>query len=377
MRIGVPKEIKNHEYRVGLTPGAVHAFTSAGHEVLIETHAGHAIGFTDQDYMQAGARIVLKAEDAWSADMVIKVKEPLPAEYGYFREGLILYTYLHLAPEPELTRALMESKVTAFAYETIQLPNGSLPLLTPMSEVAGRMSIQIGAHFLEKAHGGKGVLLSGVPGVAPGKVTIVGGGIVGTNAAKMAMGLGADVTILDINPDRLRQLDDLFQGRVKTMMSNSYNIAEAVRQADLLVGAVLIPGARAPRLVTEEMVKQMSLGSVIVDVAIDQGGSIETIDRITTHDAPTYEKFGVVHYAVANMPGAVARTSTMALTNVTVPYGLQIANKGCIQAARDNQALAKGINVMNGKVTYKAVADAHGTEYVHVHTLLGDTAVSI
>ncbi|MBD0380833.1 alanine dehydrogenase [Paenibacillus sedimenti] len=370
MIIGVPKEIKNNEYRVGMTPGSVLSYTHAGHEVRVETHAGHSIGFTDEDYVLAGAKIVGNAAEAWSAEMVVKVKEPLPEEYGYFHEGLILYTYLHLAPEAELTHALVEKKVTAIAYETIQLDNGSLPLLTPMSEVAGRMSIQIGAHFLEKAHGGKGILLSGVPGVEPAKVAVIGGGIVGTNAAKMAAGLGADVTIVDLNPDRLRQLDDQFQGRVKTVMSNPYNIAEVVRRADLVVGAVLIPGARAPRLVTEEMVKAMSPGSVIVDVAIDQGGSIETIDRITTHDQPTYVKHGVIHYAVANMPGAVARTSTLALTNVTTPYGMQIANKGYARAALDNKAIAKGINVAAGHVTYKAVAEAHGYEHTDVYSLL-------
>ncbi|MBA2942077.1 alanine dehydrogenase [Paenibacillus sp. CGMCC 1.16610] len=370
MIIGVPKEIKNNEFRVGMTPSSVLSYTKAGHEVLVETMAGHSIGFTNEDYVQAGATIVAAASDVWAAEMVVKVKEPLPEEYGYFHEGLILYTYLHLAPEAELTHALARNKVTAIAYETIQLDNGSLPLLTPMSEVAGRMSVQIGAHFLEKAHGGKGILLGGVPGVEPGKVAVIGGGIVGANAAKMAIGLGADVTIVDLNPDRLRQLDDLFQGRVKTIMSSPYNIAEVVRQADLVVGAVLIPGARAPRLVTEEMVKTMSPGSVIVDVAIDQGGSIETIDRITTHDQPTYEKHGVIHYAVANMPGAVARTSTLALTNVTTPYGLQIAGKGYVQAALDNRAIAKGINVVAGHVTYKAVAEAHGYAYTDIQSLL-------
>ncbi|MFD0619810.1 alanine dehydrogenase [Paenibacillus sp. GCM10027629] len=375
MLIGVPKEIKNNENRVGMTPSSVVTYINAGHEVLVETNAGAGIGFTDQDYLAAGARIVSSANEAWAAEMVVKVKEPIPSEYGYFHEGLILYTYLHLAPEPELTKALVESKVTAIAYETIQLDNGSLPLLTPMSEVAGRMSIQIGARFLEKANGGKGVLLSGVPGVAPAKVAIVGGGIVGANAAKMAIGLGADVSILDISPDRLRQLDDMFQGRVKTIMSNPFNIAETVRNADLVVGAVLIPGARAPRLVTEKMVQSMSPGSVIVDVAIDQGGSIETIDRITTHDNPTYEKHGVVHYAVANMPGAVARTSTLALTNVTTPYGVQIASKGYKQAALDNKALAKGINVVDGQVTYNAVAEAHGYTFTDVYTVLNQAAI--
>ncbi|CAM2920528.1 alanine dehydrogenase [Paenibacillus sediminis] len=370
MKIGVPKEIKNNEYRVGMTPSSVEAYKKAGHEIVIETNAGLAIGFTDQDYINAGAIIVKSAKEAWASDMVVKVKEPLPEEYEYFREGMILYTYLHLAPEAKLTQALVSKKVTAIAYETVQPDNGTLPLLTPMSEVAGRMSIQIGSHFLEKAYGGKGVLLSGVPGVEPGKVTIIGGGIVGTNAARMAIGLGAEVTLLDINPDRLRQLDDQFEGRLKTVMSNSFNIAKAVREADLVVGAVLIPGARAPRLVTEEMVKAMSPGSVIVDVAIDQGGSIETVDRITTHDNPTYVKHGVIHYAVANIPGAVARTSTLALTNVTTPYGLQIANKGFKQAALETKAIARGINVLGGKVTYKAVAEAHGMEYTDVYEAL-------
>lgn len=370
MIIGVPKEIKNNEYRVGLTPSSATAYKAAGHEVWVEAGAGVGSGFSDEDYTAAGAVIVDTAQEAWAAEMVIKVKEPLPAEYPYFRQGLILYTYLHLAPELTLTRALVDAKVTAIAYETIQPDNGSLPLLIPMSEVAGRMSVQIGAHFLEKAHGGRGVLLGGVPGVEPGKVTIVGGGIVGTNAAKIAVGMGAEVTMLDINADRLRQLDDLFEGRVKTLMSNPYNLAQAVQRTDLLVGAVLVPGARAPRLVTKEMVQRMAPGSVIVDVAIDQGGSIETIDRITTHDQPTYEKFGVLHYAVANMPGAVPRTSTIALTNVTVGYGLQIANKGYVAAALANKAIARGINVVGGKVTYKAVAEAHQYPYTAVETML-------
>lgn len=363
MIIGVPKEIKNNENRVGMTPGTVVSYRNAGHEVRVQTGAGDGIGFTDEDYTVAGALVVPTARDVWSADMVVKVKEPLPEEYAYFREGLILYTYLHLAPEADLTKALVDSKVTAIAYETIQLDDGSLPLLTPMSEVAGRMSIQIGAHFLEKAHGGKGVLLSGVPGVAPGKVAVIGGGIVGMNAARIALGMGAEVSILDINPNRLRQLDDMFQGRIKTIMSDPFHITETVKGADLVVGAVLIPGARAPRLVTEEMVKGMSPGSVIIDVAIDQGGSIETIDRITTHDNPIYVKHGVIHYAVANMPGAVARTSTLALTNATTPYGLKIAKLGVHEASMTNRALARGINIIGGKVTYQAVAEAHGYAY--------------
>ncbi|MFF2530178.1 alanine dehydrogenase [Brevibacillus sp. NPDC058079] len=370
MIVGIPKEIKNNENRVAITPAGVAALVQNGHSVRVETSAGQGSGFTNEDYKAVGAEIVETAAEAWASDMVMKVKEPLPAEYGYFREGLILFTYLHLAPEPELTRELIDKKVIAIAYETIQLDNGALPLLMPMSEVAGRMSVQIGAQFLEKQYGGKGVLLGGVPGVPKGEVVVIGGGIVGTNAAKMALGLGANVTIIDVNADRLRQLDDLFQGRVQTLMSNSFNIASAVKKADLLVGAVLIPGARAPRLVTEDMVKDMSPGSVIVDVAIDQGGSIETVDRITTHDKPTYEKHGVIHYAVANMPGAVARTSTLALTNVTVPYAVQLANKGYAQAIRDNKALAKGVNVIDGKVAYKAVADAHSLPYASIEEVL-------
>jgi alanine dehydrogenase len=377
MIIGVPKEIKNNENRVAITPAGVAALVHAGHEVLVEKGAGTGSGFNDQEYVQEGAKIVDSAKEAWAADMVMKVKEPLEQEFQYFREGLVLFTYLHLAPEPALTKALVDSKVTAIAYETIQLDNGALPLLTPMSEVAGRMSVQIGAQFLEKSKGGKGVLLAGVPGVEAGRVTIVGGGIVGTNAAKIALGMGAKVTLLDINPDRLRYLDEIFQGRVQTLMSNRYNIAKAVKEADLLVGAVLIPGARAPRLVTEDMVKQMEPGSVIVDVAIDQGGSIETIDRVTTHSDPTYVKHGVVHYAVANMPGAVARTSTIALTNVTVPYAVQIANKGYRQAALDSRPLARGINVVDGKVTYKAVADALGYTYVDVNQILNNGSVTV
>ena len=358
MIIGCPKEIKNNENRVGITPGGVHDFVQSGHKVLIEKSAGEGSAIHDDEYTAAGAQIVNSAAEAWGADLVIKVKEPLPQEYNFFREGQILFTYLHLAPEPELTKALMDKKVVAIAYETIQLDNGSLPLLVPMSEVAGRMSIQIGAQFLEKPHGGKGVLLGGVPGVSPAKVTIVGGGIVGTNAAKMAVGMGADVTILEKNAQRLRELDDLFGGHAKTLMSNTYNIRNAVAQADLLVGAVLIPGARAPRLVTENMVKSMTPGSVIVDVAIDQGGSIETIDRVTTHSDPTFVKHGVVHYSVANMPGAVARTSTFALTNATLPYALELSNKGYLKAINENRALRKGVNVINGKLTYKAVATA-------------------
>lgn len=363
MKIGVPKEMKNNENRISMAPSGVVNLVRSGHEVYIETGAGTGSGFSDEDYTAAGAIIVQSAEEAWSKDMVMKVKEPLPEEYNYFYEGLILFTYLHLAPEPELTRALVEKKVTAIAYETVQLPNRSLPLLTPMSEVAGRMAPQIGAQFLEKVYGGKGILLSGVPGVRRGKVTIIGGGIAGTNAAKIAVGLGADVTILDVNPDRLRQLDDIFGWELTVLMSNPYNIAESVKTSDLVIGAVLIPGAKAPKLVTEEMVTEMSPGSVVVDIAIDQGGIFATTDKITTHDNPTYEKHGVIHYAVANMPGAVPRTSTIALTNVTVPYALEIANKGVKRAVLENEALLLGCNAAGGHITYQAVAEAHGMEY--------------
>ncbi|MXQ52175.1 alanine dehydrogenase [Shimazuella alba] len=371
MIVGVPKEIKNNENRVAITPAGIDALTRIGHQVIIETNAGIGSGFTDEEYAQHGAEILSSAEAVWAkAEMILKVKEPLPAEYGYFRENLVLFTYLHLAPELALTKALMEKKVTAIAYETIQLDNGALPLLTPMSEVAGRMSVQIGAQFLEKPHGGKGVLLGGVPGVSAGNVVIIGGGVVGTNAAKMAIGLGANVTLLDVNPERLRQLDDIFGGRLNTVMSNPYNIREAVRKTDLLVGAVLIPGRRAPRLVTEDMVEEMEAGSVIVDVAIDQGGSIETIDRVTTHSEPTYEKHGVVHYSVANMPGAVPRTSTIALTNVTIPYAVQIASQGVSKAIQSNRPLAKGVNVIEGQVTYEAVAESLQLPYTPLNDVV-------
>ncbi|WP_226604749.1 alanine dehydrogenase [Bacillus cereus] len=370
MRIGIPTEIKNNENRVAMTPaGAVHLVQN-GHEVFVQKGAGLGSGFTDEEYVQAGAKLVETAEEAWNQDMVMKVKEPVASEYGYFREGLILFTYLHLAPEPELTKALIDNKVASIAYETVQLDNRSLPLLAPMSEVAGRMSAQIGAQFLEKNKGGKGILLAGVPGVKRGKVTIIGGGQAGTNAAKIAVGLGADVTIIDLSAERLRQLDDIFGNQVKTLMSNPYNIAEAVKESDLVIGAVLIPGAKAPKLVTEEMIQSMEPGSVVVDIAIDQGGIFETTDRITTHDNPTYEKYGVVHYAVANMPGAVPRTSTLALTNVTVPYAVQIANKGYKDACLGNTALLKGINTLDGYVTFEAVAEAHGLQYADAKELL-------
>jgi alanine dehydrogenase len=371
VKVGIPKEIKDSENRVAITPAGVHTLVEVGHTVLIESGAGVGSGFEDEAYQQFGAEIVSSATDVWNnVDMVLKVKEPLSSEYQFFRSDLTLFTYLHLAPEPELTQALLDSGITAIAYETVQMPDRSLPLLTPMSEVAGRMSIQIGAHYLEKAHGGRGELLGGVPGVPPARVVIVGGGIVGTNAARIAVGMGADVTILDSNSNRLRYLDDIFQGRLRTVMSNSYNLLQYIRGADLLIGSVLIPGARAPKIVTAEMVQRMNPGGVIVDVAIDQGGSIETIDRITTHSNPTYEKFGVIHYSVANMPGAVPRTSTWALTNVTVPYALQLANLGPRGAITANPALAKGVNVIAGKLTYEAVASALNLTYTPLADVL-------
>lgn len=370
MKIGIPKEIKNNENRVGLSPSGVHALVEAGHTVLVEQSAGVGSFFEDQDYVEAGAEIVDAQTKVWDVDMVIKVKEPLKEEYDFFREGLILFTYLHLANEPELTEALIKNKVVAIAYETVQLADRSLPLLTPMSEVAGRMSAQIGAQFLQKFNGGMGILLGGIPGVQKGKVTIIGGGQAGTNAARIALGLGADVTILDVNPKRLQQLEELFDGRVHTIMSNPLNIEEHVKASDLVIGAVLIPGAKAPRLVTEDMIKQMKAGSVVVDIAIDQGGIFETTDRITTHDDPTYIKHGVVHYAVANMPGAVPRTSTIGLNNATLPYALQLANKGYKQALTDNVPLSQGLNTYNGLVTNKAVAEAFNKEFTPVADVL-------
>lgn len=370
MIIGVPREIKNNENRVGLTPGGVHAYVLSGHRVLVEAGAGEGSSFTDEEYKEQGAEIVETAAEAWDVDMVVKVKEPLSSEFDYFKEGLILFTYLHLAPEEALTQALLDKKVVSIAYETIQLPDRSLPLLTPMSEVAGRMAAQIGAEYLQKIKGGKGILLGGVPGVKKGKVTIIGGGVAGTNAAKILVGLGADVTIIDLSSSRLRELDDLFGSSIQTMMSSPLNIANEVQSSDLVVGAVLIPGARAPRLVTEEMVKSMDPASVVIDIAIDQGGIFETTDRITTHDDPTYIKHDVVHYAVANMPGAVPRTSTVALNNATMMYGLQIASKGYKQAALDSTPIALGINTLDGKVTFKAVAEAQGLEYEDVYEVL-------
>lgn len=370
MRIGVPKEVINGENRVAIAPSGVETLVNAGHEVYVESSAGMGSSFSDEEYIKSGAFIVREPRDVWNNEMVMKVKEPLPSEYEYFHEELILFTYLHLANNPRLTQELMKNKVIGIAYETVQLPNRTLPLLTPMSEVAGRMATQIGAEFLEQPKGGKGILLSGIPGVKRGKVTIIGGGVVGTNAAKIAVGLGADVTVIDLNPERLRQLDELFGSSLTTLMSNSVNIYESVIHSDLVIGSVLIPGAKAPVLVTEEMIKEMKDGSVIVDVAIDQGGNFETSELSTTHDNPVYVKHGVIHYTVSNMPGAVPRTSTIGLTNVTVPYALQIANKGYRKACLDNEALRKGVNTLKGFVTYEGVASAHHVEYKDVVTLL-------
>ncbi|MCJ7839732.1 alanine dehydrogenase [Lederbergia sp. NSJ-179] len=370
MRIGIPKELINNENRVAMTPAGVVTLSSAGHEVHIETGAGEGSGFTDQAYSEVGAHIVGTAEEAWAQELVMKVKAPIEEEFRFLREDLILFTYLHLANEKALTDKMVENKTTSIAYETVQLPNRTLPLLTPMSEVAGRMSVQIGAQFLEKNYGGQGILLSGVPGVKRGKVTIVGGGIVGTNAAKIAVGFGAEVTVIDLNANRLRELEDIFGRQVTTLVSNPFNIAEAVKDSDLVVGAVLIPGAKAPKLVTEEMIKTMKPGSVVIDIAIDQGGIFETSDRVTTHDDPTYEKHGVVHYAVANMPGAVPRTSTIALTNATIPYALQIANKGFERACKENEALMQGLNTLKGHITHQGVADAFQYAYQDARSLL-------
>ncbi|SDI42967.1 alanine dehydrogenase [Natribacillus halophilus] len=364
MIIGVPKEIKAGENRVGLTPAGVHALVNEGHQVFVENNAGVGSGFTDEEYKEAGADIFKDQKDVWTqTEMVVKVKEPQVSEFQYFRQDLILFTYLHLAAEFEVTKALVEKGVNALAFETVEV-DGKLPLLTPMSEVAGRMAAQLGAQFLENTYGGKGVLLSGVPGVPRSKVTIIGGGISGVNAAKIAIGLGASVTIIDVNPARLRKLDDLFGNEVQTLISNPVNIAEAVKDSALVIGAVLIPGAKAPKLVTEEMIKTMTPGSVVLDVAIDQGGIFETGDRITTHEDPVFVKHNVVHYAVANIPGAVPRTATIALTNVTLPYVTQVANLGIQSAIEQNNALQKGLNVAAGYVTHKAVAEELGYTYV-------------
>jgi alanine dehydrogenase len=359
MIIGVPKEVKNNENRVAITPAGVHALITAGHHVHIEKNAGLASGITDCDYFQAGAIMRDTAEDVYHmSDIIVKVKEPITSEYEYLQPGQTLFTYLHLAANPPLTRLLLDKQISGIAYETVQSTDGYLPLLAPMSEVAGRMSVQVGAYLLQKYMGGIGVLLGGVPGVPPAEVVIIGGGVVGTQAAKMAVGLGAKVTVMDIHRARLVQLDDMFAGRITTMMCNEFNVREMTQKADLLIGAVLVVGAKAPKIVTEDMVMQMKQGAVIVDVAIDQGGSIETIDRITTHDQPCYIKHGVVHYSVSNMPGAVPRTSTYALTGVTLPYLVNMANKGVEQAMSEHDDLCYGLNTYQGQITCKNLADS-------------------
>ena len=369
MRVGCPKEIKNHEYRVGLTPESVHELVAHGHEVWVESDAGSGIGASDADYGAAGGTI-RSAEDIFAGcDMIVKVKEPQPRERAMLRPGQVLYTYLHLAPDPEQTADLVKAGVTAIAYETVTGPGNSLPLLKPMSQVAGRMAIQAGATALEKAHGGRGVLLGGVPGVMPGKVTIIGGGTVGFNAAQMAVGLGADVTILDRDPEVLEKLGIHFESRAKTRFSNKANLAESVCEADLVIGAVLVPGAAAPKLVTRDMLACMKRGAVLVDVAIDQGGCFET-SHPTTHQDPTFVVDGIVHYCVANMPGAVARTSTYALNNVTLPHALRIADLGWQEALRTDPNLAAGLNVHAGRVTYPAVARELGYELLPVSEAL-------
>ncbi|HEY8416630.1 MAG TPA: alanine dehydrogenase [Limnochordales bacterium] len=364
MIIGVPKELKVGENRVAMTPAGVGELTKAGHTVLVQRGAGAGSGMLDEEYLAAGAELVDTTAEVYErAEMVVKVKEPEPEEFPYLREGQILFTYLHLAAFAELTRRLLEARVTAIAYELVQLPNGALPLLRPMSEVAGRMAVQVGARLLEKTHGGRGVLLAGVPGVPPADVVIIGAGTVGTSAAQVALGMGAQVTLIDKDVNRLRYLEEILHGNRITVMSNRHNIERAVAYADLVIGAVLIPGARAPRLVTEDMVRQMKQGSVIVDVAIDQGGCVETADRVTTHADPTYVKHGVIHYAVPNMPGAVPRTSTWALTNATLPYIQELADKGFRKAVADNPALFAAVCTYDGHLTSREVAEAHGMEY--------------
>lgn len=371
MIIGVPKEVKDHESRVGVTPAGVHALVAAGHTVLVEHNAGELSALTDDEYQAAGAEIVGSAHDVWRlAEMVVKVKEPIEKEYRHFREGLVLFTYLHLAPEVALTDTLLANKVTGIAYETVRDRAGTLPLLTPMSEVAGRMSVQVGAAYLEKEHGGRGVLLGGVPGVPPGNVVVIGGGIVGTNAAKIALGLGARVTLIDLNLNRLRELDDIFGGRLYTLASNPYNIGRAVCDADLVIGGVLIPGAAAPKLVTKEMVSKMKKGAVIVDVAIDQGGCIETA-RPTTHSNPSYTVDGVVHYCVTNMPAAVPNTSTLALTNATFPYLMKLARQGATAAIQEDAGIAAGVNTFNGILTCKPVAESQHRDWQPIAELVG------
>ncbi|HWQ34365.1 MAG TPA: alanine dehydrogenase [Blastocatellia bacterium] len=370
MIIGLPREIKDNEYRVGLTPAGVKTLSDAGHTVLVETQAGEGSGISDDEYKGASGQIIGTADEVWQrADMIVKVKEPVGPEYERMREGQILFTYLHLAPAPELTQVMLRRRVTGVAYETITNPEGHLPLLTPMSEVAGRMAVQVGAHYLQKPEGGRGVLMGGVPGVLPAKVVIIGGGVVGINSIKMAVGLGAHVVVLDKNLDRLRYLDDIFGSRIKTLVSNPYTVQDACADADLVIGAVLIPGAAAPMLVTREMLKTMHKGAVIVDVAVDQGGCIETTHP-TTHSNPTFYVDDVLHYCVANMPGAVPRTSTFALTNATLPYALKLANRGLKDAIANDEHLRNGVNTYNGHLTNQPVAESQGLQHQPVESLI-------
>lgn len=376
MKIGLPKEIKDNEYRVGLTPAGVNALVGAGHTVYVQKSAGEGSGFPDDQYVKAGGTLLETADEIWAAgDMIVKVKEPVAPEYPRMRENQLLFTYLHLAPELELTRQMMERKVTGVAYETITDARGRLPLLTPMSEVAGRMSVQVGATYLEKMNGGRGILLGGVPGVPAANVVIIGGGIVGTEAAKMAVGLGAKVTVIDRNLERLRELDDIFLSKVQTLASSRYAIEEAISHADLVIGAVLVVGAAAPKLVTRDMLRLVPHGAVLVDVAVDQGGCFETT-HATTHSNPTYYEEGVLHYCVANMPGAVPRTSTFALTNATLPYALALANKGFERAIQEDAGLAEGVNTFAGKLTYEAVAVSQNIEYTPLSSLIDLKAAS-
>lgn len=371
MIIGIPKEIKKDEYRVGIVPAGVKDLASNGHRVLVEKNSGIGSGITDAEFKMEGAEILDNPAEIYSqAEMIIKVKEPIPSEYEHLKKGQILYAFLHLAPAKELTEALLKQEIIGIAYETVELENGSLPLLIPMSEVAGRMSIHEGAKYLEREKGGRGILLGGVPGVKPGNVVVFGGGIVGSNAARMAVGTGANVILLDINLEKLRYLDDIFGGRITTLSSNSHNILDSIEKADLVIGAVLITGAKAPKLITREMLKHMQNGSVIIDVCIDQGGSLET-SRPTTHSNPTYMEEGVIHYCVTNMPGAVARTSTFALTNATFPYALELANKGFKKAIEENSALKKGVNVYKGEVTHPSVSKALNLVYAPVDKISG------
>jgi alanine dehydrogenase len=369
MIIGLPKETKDNEYRVAMTPGTVRQIAEEGHKVLVERGAGKGSGFQDDEYRQAGAALVAKAYDAWVADLVVKVKEPQPSEFDLMRPGSVLFTFLHLAVEKEVTLALLRRGVTGIAYETVETADGKLPLLVPMSQVAGRMAVQVGSQYLEKTYGGRGKLLGGVPGVRPADVTILGAGVVGTNAAQIALGMGAHVMLLDVDADRLQYLDQVLTGRLTTLSANPVNIAQAVRRADLLIGAVLLKGARAPRLVTRAMIQSMEPGSVVVDVSVDQGGCVETT-RPCTHSDPTYVVDGVTHYGVTNMPGAVPRTSTYALSNATLPYIMKMVREGIVDALRGAPTLQKGVNTHQGKITYDAVANAHGLEYHPLEPML-------